>query len=143
MKMTVYVPDDLAAEVRADLGESNISAICQAALRAELNRQQARGKINAEGFERVETTAEWQGGDLRAVAFQGRSIATEPMRGTEAYLTPKGTIAVVGEGGNSDDELLGTYDSFAEFAQAGFPYDFIAEVAEALGEEVPAEELDI
>jgi hypothetical protein len=31
--MTIYLPDALAAEVKAGLTETNISAVCQAALR--------------------------------------------------------------------------------------------------------------
>ena len=50
--MTVYVPDDLAAEVKAELGDSNVSAICQAALRAELNRVRARAQITKDGSAR-------------------------------------------------------------------------------------------
>jgi len=36
--MTVYLPDDLAAEIR-ELADANISSICQGALRAELDRK--------------------------------------------------------------------------------------------------------
>jgi hypothetical protein len=38
VKMTVYLPDDLAAEIR-ELEDVNISSICQGALRAELDRK--------------------------------------------------------------------------------------------------------
>ena len=139
--MTIYVPDDLAAEVKAELGDTNISAICQAALRDELSRQKARAAITAEGgFERIETYDAYREHD---VAFQGRSIGTDPDRGAEAYLTPKGSIAVVGEGSDSDDQLLGIYVSFGQFASARYAYDFVAEVAAALGEEAPVMVLDI
>jgi hypothetical protein len=44
--MTVYLPDDLAAEIR-ELEDANVSSICQGALRAELDRkrtgEEARG----------------------------------------------------------------------------------------------------
>ena len=138
--MTIYVPDDLAAEVKAELGDTNISAICQAALRDELGRQKARTEITAEGFERIETYDAYR---ERDVAFQGRSIGNDPDRGSEAYLTPKGSIVVVGEGAASDDNLLGIYVSFGQFVSAGYAYDFVSEVAAALGEKAPVMWLDI
>lgn len=138
--MTIYVPDDLADEMKAELGDTNISAICQAALRAELGRRKARAAITAEGFERIETYDPMR---ERDVAFQGHSIGTDPDSGKEAYLTPKGNIAVVGEGEVSDDNLLGIYAGFGQFASAGHAYDFVSEVAAALGEEAPVMEMDI
>jgi len=43
VKHTIYLPDDLAAEVKAELGgDTNISAICQQALRDELARPKPR-----------------------------------------------------------------------------------------------------
>ena len=144
MRMNIYVPDDLAEKVRAELGDANISAICQDALRAELDRAQAeldraqaRAKVTAEGFERVKT---YDPTHERDVAFQGRSVGTDPEDGVEAYLTPKGSIAVVDD---NDDQLRGIYASFGRFAIAGYGYDFIAEVAGSLGEEPPVQELDI
>ena len=142
--MNIYVPDELAAEVKETLGDKNVSAICQDALRAELkraqaelDRAQARAKVTAEGFERVAT---YDPTRERDVAFQGRSIGTDPEDGVEAYLTPKGSIAVVD---HNDDHLHGIYASFGRLATAGYAYDFIAEVADSLGEEPPVQELDI
>jgi post-segregation antitoxin (ccd killing protein) len=139
--MTIYLPDELAADVKSGLGDANVSAICQAALRDELDRQKARAEaIAAEGFERVKT---YDAARKRDVAFQGRSIGTDTDRVAEAYLTPRGGIAVVGEGSDNDDQLLGIYVSFGQFASAGYAYDFVAEVADSLGEEPPVQELDI
>ena len=53
MKVTIYLPDALAAEVKAGLTETNISAVCQAALRAELEREKAMEKTGADGYQRV------------------------------------------------------------------------------------------
>src|SRR5438046_1398006 len=53
MKMTIYLPDALAAEVKAGLTDTNISAVCQAALRVELEREKAVEKIDADGYQRV------------------------------------------------------------------------------------------
>jgi len=134
--MTVYVPDDLAAEVKAELGDSNVSAICQAALRAELDRVRARAAITKEGFERVEV---YDSKRERDVAFQGRQIGRSYDREQlVAWLTPKDAIAVY----DGDQEELFVYDSYSEFATPDWPKDFIAEVFGSLGEKY-VEELDI
>lgn len=39
MKITVYLPDELGAEVQEQLAEANVSKIVQGALRAELARR--------------------------------------------------------------------------------------------------------
>jgi hypothetical protein len=141
VKMTIYLPDDLAAEVKDKLSDANISGICQDALRAELERVEARararGLAGEGGFERVTT---YDPNRDRDVAFQGRSIGTDPDSGKEAYLTPKGNIAVVD---GSADQLVGVYASFGNFASAGHAYDFVAEVADSLGEKPPVQEWDI
>lgn len=49
----IYLPDALAAEVKAELTDTNISAACQAALRIELEREKAMQKIDADGYQRV------------------------------------------------------------------------------------------
>jgi hypothetical protein len=157
--MTIYVPDDLAATVKKELDDANISAICQDALRAELERARARKaaakKLGGQEFARVEAS-DFRFGyrDGHDVAFQGKKVGDDPDRGTSVYLTPKGALAVVGEGRNSYDEMLAIYDSYDEFAGALapygeamgmnlWPYDLVAQVADALGEEAPVEELDI
>ena len=72
--MNIYLPDDLAADIKAELGEANISGIAQAALRAELAR--ARGlqaSVGEGGFQRIEATDR----DEEDVAFgAARSAAT-------------------------------------------------------------------
>jgi post-segregation antitoxin (ccd killing protein) len=144
MKMTVYLPDELAAEVKAELGgDTNISAICQAALRAELVRARAMAKLNEDEFERVETTSFDRNGSGHDVAFQGKQVGGDPDRGTAVYLTPKGALAVVGEGRNANDELLAIYDDYDSLVNAGYPFAMMTEVADSLGEDPPVEELDI
>ena len=133
--MTVYLPDDLAAEVKAELGDSNISAICQDALRAELDRVRARAELTKEDFERIEV---YDGKRERDVAFQGRQIGRSYERDYEAWLTPKDAIAVY----DADKQEFYVYDSYSEFATPDWPGDLIAEVAGALGEKY-TEELDI
>jgi post-segregation antitoxin (ccd killing protein) len=136
--ITVYLPDDIGTWAKEE--GLNLSATLRAEIEAERERRKARAEITAEGFERIET---YDAMRERDVAFQGHSIGTDPDRGAEAYLTPKGSIAVVGEGGVSDDQLLGIYVSFGQFASAGYAYDFVSEVAAALGEEAPVMVLDI
>src|SRR5689334_12319989 len=112
VRMTIYLPDDLAAEVKADLGDTNVSAVCQAALRDELDRQKARAEIAAEGFERVEV---YDDRDNEDVAFQGREIGYAGYHDQRAYLTPREAIAVY----NGDQQRLYVYRDYAEFDAAG------------------------
>lgn len=146
MKMTIYIPDDLAAEVKSELGDQNISAICQAALRAELrqanSRKAAAEKLGEAEFERIEAF-DAHGDDQHDVAFQGKQIGCD-IRGNVAYLTPKANIAVVGDGDVSSEELLGVYRSYDTFVERGvYSWELLSEVAGSLGEEAPVEELDI
>ena len=133
--MTVYLPDDLAAEVKAELGDTNISAVCQAALREELGRQKARAEVTAEGFERIEV---YDGRDDIHVAFQGREIGNDYQHDVTAYLTPKGAIAVH-DGG---DQRLYIYPDYDDFAAHVRGVELASSVAASLGERY-VRELDI
>ncbi len=129
MKMTIYVPDDLAAEVKDKLGDTNVSAVCQAALRDELSRQKARAEVTEEGFKRVEVFLDEQaGGDY--LAFQGREIGYSEYKDQTAYLTPKGAIAVYA----SDDQRLHIYEGYNAFLDSNPPNELAEGVAESLGE---------
>jgi hypothetical protein len=75
----------------------------------------------------------------RLLAFQGRRIGRSYEFEADAYLTPKGAIAVYDATGYT----LYVYDTFAQLASdKGVPQDLVAEVAGALGERY-VEELDI
>lgn len=142
MKMTIYVSDELAAEVKAELGDQNVSAICQAALRKELDRTKARAEIAAEGFERVQV---YENKRRRNVVFKGRQVGeAEDDQGHaySAYFTPKNAIAV--HVSDYDEEsVLFVYDTYEQLIDDDrMPDDLLAAVARALGEEY-AEELDI
>jgi post-segregation antitoxin (ccd killing protein) len=140
VKMTIYVPDELAAEVKAELGDQNISAICQDALRKELDRTKARAEMAAEGFERVQV---YESRRRRNVAFKGRPLGKfgdDPI--WSAYLTPKNAIAVYYDD-CEDRQELDVYDTYQQFIDdEDLPGDLHAAVAAALGEEY-AEVLDI
>jgi hypothetical protein len=140
MKVTIYLPDDLAAEVKAELSDYNISAICQGALRAELDRVKARAGLGPEDFERVELDVDELNRDIKdhPVAFQGRKVAQADYHDLEAYITPKGGIVVY----DDYDRTAWTYEDYDEFMTDDQPADLIAGVAEALGEKY-VEELDI
>jgi len=139
--INIYLPDDLAADIKAELGEANISGIAQNAFRTELAR--ARGHQEApageDGFQRVEAVD----GD-EEVAFQGRKIGRDYDQNRTAYLTPKGNIAVVGENG----DLLGVYDEcqafIDDYGDSDRPgaQEMVREVAKALGVK-SGRELDI
>jgi hypothetical protein len=135
VKLTVYLPDKLAAEVDAKLSDSNISAICQDALRAEVKRVEALAKINEEGFERVEL---YDRNRDRFVAFQGQQIGYSDHWEIAAYLTPKGAIAVYEE----SQEWLNVYSDYDSFIGSNPPGELATPVAAALGEKY-VEELDI
>lgn len=133
MKVTIYLPDPLAAEVKNALGDTNISAVCQAALRAELEREKAMDKIDADGYQRVVL---YDGKREHDIAFQGRKISSQK---ADAWLTPKGTIAVY----DHREQELYTYDEYGAFADdEGVDARLRADVADALGEKY-VEELDI
>ncbi len=105
--MNIYLPDDLAADIKAELGEANISGIAQQALRAELARaRDLRVLADEGGFQRVEAVDRDED-----VAFQGRKIGSDDGQHLTAYLTPKRNIAVVDERG----DLLDVYDECQAF----------------------------
>ena len=70
MRITVYLPDDLAKRVKehADL---NVSAVCQDALRRELARRAELERLD-EGMERVKVYIDRLESDA---AFVGRELA--------------------------------------------------------------------
>src|SRR5205809_8000596 len=73
VKVTIYLPDALAAEVKAGLTDTNISAVCQVALRAELERERAMEKIDADGYQRVVL---YDGKREHDIAFRGRKVGS-------------------------------------------------------------------
>ena len=140
VRLTIYLPDALAAEVRAGLTETNISAVCQAALRAELEREKAMEKIDADGYQRVQL---YDGKQEHDIAFRGRKIGSSAK--ADAWLTPKGTIAVY----DRREQELWTYDDYEAFEAEYGPFSddgpdngLREQVAEALGAKY-VEELDI
>jgi hypothetical protein len=139
--MNIYLPDDLAAEIKAELGEANISGIAQNALRVELAR--ARGLQEAlgggDGFRRVEAVD-----GEEDVTFQGRKIASDDGQHLTVYLTPKGNIAVVDE--REDrlyvyDETQAFIDDYSDSDRPG-TQEMVRQVAKALGMK-SVRELDI
>jgi post-segregation antitoxin (ccd killing protein) len=139
-KISISLPDDLAAEVKEQLSDSDISAICQTALRAELDSGEAHAKAIAyaestakSGFERIVVRD-----DGEDKAFQGRKIGYADNSYQTAYLTPKGAIALWVEG----DGRLYVYQNYEEFAAGEHPKDLVAEVAGWLGRRY-VRELDI
>jgi hypothetical protein len=142
--MTIYLPDDLAEQVKNKLGDANVSGICQVALRDELERVRARAKAAEGSTERIEVWDDQRG---HQVAFEGREIGREDF-GTDgdvtAYLTPKGTIAVYSDIGPGHLDVYDEFAAFAEDVQENWRggRDLLAQAAGALGEKY-VEELDI
>ena len=140
VRLTIYLPDALAAEVRGGLTETNISEVCQAALRVELEREKAMEKIEAGGYQRVQL---YDGKQEHDIAFRGRKIGSSAR--ADAWLTPKGTIAVY----DRREQELWTYDGYEAFEAEYVPFSddspdnsLREQVAEALGAKY-VEELDI
>jgi hypothetical protein len=139
--VNIYLPDDLAADIKAELGEANISGIAQSALRAELARARGlQGALAHEGgFQRVEAVDREED-----VAFRGRKIGSDGQHLT-AYLTPKGNIAVVDQ---RENRLLDVYDEVEAFIDDYGDTDrpgqqeMVRDVARALGVK-SVRELDI
>jgi post-segregation antitoxin (ccd killing protein) len=131
MRMTVYLPDDLAKMVKEHT-DLNVSAVCQEALRRELTRRAELAKLD-EDMERVQVFDDWLGSD---VAFVGKQLAymDRPAELT-AYLTRRHRIAIY----NHEAQSLYQFDSFDELVadpawRDGNPM-LLAAVAAALGEE--------
>ena len=127
MKMTIYVPEDLAEKVKAH-ADLNVSAVCQDALRRELVRREELAKLD-KGMERHVIWTEDRGN----VAFAGKQVYYSNRRPEIwAYITRRHRIAVATSG-----ELF-EWDSFADFADdpnwRGTD-ELTAALAEALGEE--------
>jgi len=131
MKMTISVPDDLYEIVKA--ADFNASKVCQRALRDHVERLQRLAELG-EGMQRVEVYLERLNSDA---AFTGRLLAmTDGRRNITvwAYLTSRNRIVIY----NDDTQDLDEFDTFDELAsdrawRDGSP-EFIAAIAEALGE---------
>jgi hypothetical protein len=101
-KITVYLPDDLAEEVRAE--DLKISETVQRCLRRELNDITAKKDALAAGyFARVEVYDEER---ERTVAFVGKCVGEILRTGDVVYLTQKGAIAIH----DGRDQRLHVYD---------------------------------
>jgi hypothetical protein len=135
VKMTVYLPDDLGSEVKAELGDANVSQIFQSALRDELRRVRAHAEVAAKGFERIEV---YQSSDDVEVAFQGRQVGQDRRGDVAAYLTPRGNIAIY----DNRQERLSVVSDFDKIRSSNWPDDLLAQIAGALGERY-VRELDI
>jgi hypothetical protein len=165
MKMTIYVPDDLAAELRLH-PQINVSATCQAALRQELALMGEESNLDAMRRFVVHSHYESPLGavigrteDMEPVfedksrlagsktAFVGRMVASMHTRGAgtwNAYITKRGWLLV-------DDLGCGEfylYDDLKEFRDhwTGSPQgteeereSFVAEVERAVSRGVVVE----
>lgn len=125
--MTIYLPDDLAEQVKAE-SDLNTSAVCQKALRSELGHRSELAKLDV-NMERVE---HYIGETGLTVAFYGVLLAADQY--LTVYLTKRHRIAVYDE----SDHTLVDFDTFDDFDIEMYHRDpqlqmFIAEVGQALG----------
>lgn len=147
-KRAVYVrdADEPIWEKAQQLAGESMSALILDMLR---NYVQKREEVK-EGMERVEIEVSVMNdnglptGGMRKVAFQGRELASTAWRDANitAYLTAKGKFLFFYDS-NSGPSSYSVYDDLEEAAEEmDYGADFLAEVAEAAGEEY-VEELDI
>lgn len=132
-KINVYLPDDLAEDVRKH--ELPVSAICQAALKKEIEKVQTK---ETTGMEEITVDLGDQGRSWRE-SFVGRWLVHEHP-GVEVLgiaLTKRGKFAVYTYNDLHGVGFLDVYDSLAEIAQDNdrFPEELIAEAAGELGED--------
>ena len=98
------------------------------------DRRERPRRGGADGYQRVKL---YDGKREHDIAFRGRKIGSS--RKADAWLTPKGTIAVY----DHREQELYTYDEYGAFADdEGVDERLRADVADALGEKY-VEELDI
>jgi putative restriction endonuclease len=130
----IDLPEHRADRPNRDFLDTNISAVCQAALRVELEREKAMEKIDADGYQRVKL---YDGKREHDIAFRGRKVGSSQK--ADAWLTPKGTIAVY----DHREQELWIYDEYGAFEDdEGLDNSLREQVAEALGAKY-VEELDI
>lgn len=150
-KATIYLPDDLAEEARGH--DINVSAVCQKALREEIDRIKREDRMAA-NMERIELEL-WIGPDDQPyrAAFNGRWLVepdrdetrtSEPGYDAGAYygvaITEKRQVAVyVAHCNDGWAPHLKTYDSLEEARENGLPDDFFAEAAGKVGEDFVVE----
>jgi post-segregation antitoxin (ccd killing protein) len=147
VKVQIYLPDELGEQVKAK-EELNVSAICQTALAAELDRLDRLAGLS-EGFEDVEVETMDEGNYGPTVVFTGRLLATRewgPDRTTDVYLTGRKRIAIVrkdGFGDNVDDfDSIDDAIDDANADDAKYVEMLLSEAAAELGEHRPVR-LDI
>ena len=134
-KITVYLPDDLAARVReADISPSPLVQRC---LEAELARREGATE-SADALAPIEIWASINGrGEPTRKRFRGRVIAEDAH--VTVYATAKSQIAVVDE----KKDALYVYPTLDDLAGAmAAKPDLVAQAFAALGEDF-VEELNI
>jgi post-segregation antitoxin (ccd killing protein) len=138
MRMTIYLPDDLAEMVKEHT-DLNVSRVCQEALRQELAHREELAKLDKD-MERVVVYVDDLGSE---VAFVGKELYHSDRSPEETvYLTRRHRLAVY----NADAQALYQFDSFDDLANDSVwreaNPELVAAVAAALGEKYVVE-LDI
>lgn len=109
MRMNIYVQDELAEQVK-QVSDINVSAVCQAALRNELVRQEHLRELD-NGMERVELYVERP--YESEVAFQATPLGTDDQADLTVYLTKHHRFAVY----DGNRQELTQYDTFNELQE--------------------------
>ncbi|MGI8775302.1 MAG: type II toxin-antitoxin system CcdA family antitoxin [Actinomycetota bacterium] len=139
-KVTVYLPDELAEEVRAAESDINISAACQEALKAELERhKRQRGLEDGMARIEVELPADKEGSSWYKGAFFGRWLV-EPASDETRTTSPKQGwdagaywgIAITGKG----RFVAYTAHCNERFLPSLVPYDTLDEMDDDVPEDI-------
>ena len=97
-------------------------------------------------YKRIERQVLADGGEYKTVAFEGQELAFWGKSTSQytAYLTPKESIAIISETGETTLEVFESFEEFEERQKSDFlyPEEFASEIANALDKEY-TEELDI
>jgi post-segregation antitoxin (ccd killing protein) len=141
MKKTIDLADDLGERLEAD-ASLDVSAVCEAALEAELQRRKALAELGA-SYKRVTGFVEkiYRSGGAPAggedmhsdVEFDGKYITSDDDGTVHVYLTPEHRIAVYVD--DTREQALYIFENFEDFQESTqFPPGVITAVGNEIGE---------
>lgn len=140
--ISVYLPDELEARVKAASEDLNVSRICQAALSREVDSWELRRAAKARGpFKRIEVVVRGEGGPPITKIFFGRWLVSSLEHNLTKWsvaLTKGGAFAFYASERDGAAAWLGVYESpeqalLDEDGDENVPEGVVAAVNAALG----------
>jgi post-segregation antitoxin (ccd killing protein) len=141
VRMTIYLPDDLAKMVKAQVN-LNVSKVCQGALEHELSRRKAlaggmeRHVFRVNGYASVIPGVDLPKESSREVAFTAKEIASDTRATSQpwtAYLTIQGKIALWDDNGGLI--VFPSVDDLRASDLSNSRPDVVAEIAKAYNQD--------